>query len=86
MPLVGCRCPEQVLGSQREVTAQAGSCQTGLCVAAIKTGVFVYPARGAENQDSFLGVARPRSPRRGWERCWGFCLAPATLSVSPALV
>lgn len=38
------RCPEQVLSRGREVTAQAGSCQTGLCVAAIKSGVFVYPA------------------------------------------
>lgn len=82
-PFVGCRCPEQVLGSRREVTAQAGSCQTGLCVAAIKSGVFVYPARGAENQGSFLGVTWPASPRRGWEPQWGLCLAPATLAVSP---
>lgn len=70
LPFVRCRCPEQVLGSRREVTAQAGSCQTGLCVAAIKSGVFVYPARGAENQGSFLGVTWPASPRQGWEP-WG---------------
>ena len=82
LPFVGCRCPEQVLGSRREVTAQAGSCQTGLCVAAIKSGVFVYPACGAENQGSFLGVTRPASPRRGWEPRWGLCLVPATLAVS----
>lgn len=87
LPFVRCRCPEQVLGSRREVTAQARSCQTGLCVAAIKSGVFVYPARGAENQGSFLGVTWPASPRQGWEP-WGhththLCLAPATLAVSP---
>lgn len=83
LPFVGCRCPEQVLGLRREVTAQAGSCQTGLCVAAIKSGVFVYPACGAENQGSFLGVTWPASPRRGWELRRGLCLAPATLIVSP---